>query len=493
MRPGRTRLFPLALVPFILLATANSAGYRYGASDLAFYGPAVMRQLEPRSFPRDTPLIDAQARLTRMDETVAAVARATTTDLPALFLGLYLFTLALLFAGGAFVGRAIFRSEWAVLAFLAALTLRHAIARSGTNTLEAYFHPRQLAFAFGTLAVGASLRGWYPLAGLLLLPAGLLHPTTTLWFVVWIAAALVIAVPRARLPLAGAAAFGGAVVLWGAMEGPLAGRFGRMDAEWLAALAGKDYLFPARWPVAVWLMNLGYLPVIWFVWRRRDALGLASRHERGLVIGTGVLVLVFVAALAAQQMALALAIQLQPARIFWMLDFLAVAYAIWAAAEWGATVSRRRAMAVLATVSTLSLARGAYVMRVEFPDRPLFERGVPGDWGAVSRWAAEATPLEAGFLADPGHASAYGTSLRMAAGRDVFVEATKDGAIGMYERAIAVRTRDRLQAVGDFASASPERLEALARAHGLRYLITDRPLPFDVAFGSGTIRVYRID
>ena len=59
-----TLLWLLALVPFILLATANSAGYRYGASDLAFYGPAVMRQLDPDLFPRDRPVLDAQANLT---------------------------------------------------------------------------------------------------------------------------------------------------------------------------------------------------------------------------------------------------------------------------------------------------------------------------------------------------------------------------------------------------------------------------------------------
>ena len=498
MTPGRARLlrltpFPLALAAFVLLATANSAGYRFGASDLAFYGPAVMRQLEPRSFPRDTPLIDAQARLTRMDETVAAIARATTTKLPVLFLGLYLATLVLLFAGGVFVGRAIFRSEWAVLAFLAALTLRHAIARSGTNTLEAYFHPRQLAFAFGALAVGASLRGWYPLAGLLLLPAGLLHPTTTLWFAIWLAAALVLAVPRARVPLAAAAACGGAAVLWAAVDGPLAGRFGRMDAEWLSALAAKDYLFPARWPAAVWLMNLAYLPIVWTVWRRREALGLGSRHERGVALGAGVLVLVFFAALAAQQAAVALAIQLQPARIFWMLDFLAVAYVVWAAAEWRAEVPRRRAMAAAAVVAGVSLARGVYVMKVEFPDRPLFETGIPGDWGAVSRWAAASTPLDAGFLADPGHASAYGTSLRMSAGRDVFVERTKDGAIGMYEHAIALRTRERLESIGDFTAEPPERLRSLARSHGLSYVISERALPFELAFQAGTIKVYRIN
>ena len=79
-------LLAIGVAPFVLLATMNSAGYRYGASDLAFYGPAVMRQLDPSLFPRDRPVLDAQARLTFMDETVAAVSRITTDHLPTLFL-----------------------------------------------------------------------------------------------------------------------------------------------------------------------------------------------------------------------------------------------------------------------------------------------------------------------------------------------------------------------------------------------------------------------
>ena len=43
----------------------------------------------------------------------------------------------------------LYPNRWTVVALLAACTLRHAIAKSGTNTLEGYFHPRQLAFAFG--------------------------------------------------------------------------------------------------------------------------------------------------------------------------------------------------------------------------------------------------------------------------------------------------------------------------------------------------------
>ena len=46
---GRRRLGSPAASLFVVLATANAGGYRYGASDQAFYIPAVMRALEPGS------------------------------------------------------------------------------------------------------------------------------------------------------------------------------------------------------------------------------------------------------------------------------------------------------------------------------------------------------------------------------------------------------------------------------------------------------------
>ncbi|MGH9371989.1 MAG: hypothetical protein ACRD15_10715, partial [Vicinamibacterales bacterium] len=114
---GRVLLpYAVFLIPFLVLASANSAGYRFGASDLAFYGPAVVRGLDPALFPRDAGLIDAQARLTFMDETVGTIARATTAHLPTLFLGLYLVTLALLALGAAAVGGQVYRSRWTVVA-----------------------------------------------------------------------------------------------------------------------------------------------------------------------------------------------------------------------------------------------------------------------------------------------------------------------------------------------------------------------------------------
>ncbi|MFL6279920.1 MAG: hypothetical protein ACJ731_07400, partial [Vicinamibacterales bacterium] len=136
--------------------------------------------------------------------------------------------------------------------------------------------------------------------------------------------------------------------------------------------------------------------------------------------------------------------------------------------------------------------RSAYIKFVKFPDRPIAEIGVPdNDWGRVMAWA-RGTPHDSGWLAHPGHAVQYGTSLRVAGERDVFVEGIKDAAIGMYERDVAMRTRDRLEQLSDFDTMTPERAKALATQYQLDFLVTARALDLPVAFSSGPLRVYRL-
>ena len=206
---------------------------------------------------------------------------------------------------------------------------------------------------------------------------------------------------------------------WAFTAGPLAGRLTLMDPAWLEALAEKEYLFPLRWPLSAWVTNLAYIPIILLVYRRRAGLGLVSAHERGMVIGCLSLAAVFLVALALNAARVTLAIQLQPARTFWMLDFTATLYAVWALAD-GGSAARLRPVAAAAALIVLAIARGGYVMTIEFPDRPLFEAAVPGDWGRVAAWA-QGTPKATAWPADPMHAARDGTSLRMSAGRGVFV------------------------------------------------------------------------
>lgn len=483
--------FALALFPFIFLSTLNSAGYRYGASDLAFYIPAALARLNPSLFPRDGALIASQARLTTVDEVMALLARITGASLPSLLAVLYCVTLALFAAALWRLGSRLYRTTWATLALTAAMTLRHAIARTGTNTLEAYFHPRQLAFALGALAVAGFLRQSRAIPVALILAAGLLHPTTALWFAIWIAVATAVEDHRSRVPLAVAAAAGVAASLWLLTSGPLAGRLAPMDPEWLATLTTKDYLFPLEWPLDVWLLNLAYAPIIVAVYRRRVAVGVVVPGETGLVIGCLSLLLVFAAALPFNAARLALAVQLQTPRIFWMLDLVATIYAVWGLAE-GMAGTERRARLTAVVITAASLARGSYVMFVKFPERPVAQVTVPDtDWGQTMAWARR-TAADSGWLADPMHAVKYGTSLRVAGERDVFVEAVKDTAIGMYDRGVAIRTRDRLADLADFDTLTPARARALGARYGLDYLVAQRSLDLPLAFQSGALRVYRL-
>ena len=367
--------------------------------------------------------------------------------------------------------------------------MKHAVAKSGTNTLEGYFHPRQLAFALGALAIAAFLRERLTPAILLVAASALIHPTTAMWFAIWLGVAVMVVKPWTRAPVV----LGG-VLLVGLVlaAGPMTGRLTPMDAEWLATLAEKDYLFPLEWPAWVWGVSAGYVVLVVWPFRLRRVAGLVTDREQAIVIGALSLVALFLLLLPFNAHRIQLAVQLQPARALWMLDFLATIYVIWLLAEHGPVIVERRARLVAAAVLALSIVRGVYVMFVEFPERPVVALDIPDtDWGRVMRWA-RATDMSSGWLADPIHAVLYGTSVRVAGERDVFVEGVKDTAIGMYDRGVAMRTRDRLTALGDFRTLTAARARDLGREFGLDYIVTEQALELPVAFTSGALKVYRL-
>jgi sugar phosphate isomerase/epimerase len=113
------------------------------------------------------------------------------------------------------------------------------------------------------------------------------------------------------------------------------------------------------------------------------------------------------------------------------------------------------------------------------------------DWQAAMTFVA-AQPRETHVLADPGHAWKYGTSVRVAAGRDVFLEEVKDAAIAIYDRSVAARVVERTEAAGDFAALTPGRARALARQYDLDLLVTESDLDLPLASRNGRFRVYRL-
>jgi hypothetical protein len=482
-------LFALCLVPFVVLATLNSGGYRYGASDQAFYQPAVLAQLDPALFPRDLEVLGAQTHLTLADETMAALVRITGLSVPAVFALLYAGSLVLFAWAVWLIGIRLYTSMWTAAALLAAFTLRHAIARSGTNTLEGYFQPRLLAYALGAAGIAAFLRGRIGLTSALILIAAAVHPTTAAWFAVWLVVATAIARPEWRRTAYAVMALAAAAAAWLLFGGPLTSRLGTMDAEWRQLLEAKTYLFPLEWPAYAWILNLGYFAVIAWIFRLRQRAGLVDPAERGLVLGSASLAAVFFGALVAQVAGIALAFQLQPARVFWMFDFLAVTYGVWLLASWGAPLERHaRTLAV--AVLAFSAARGIYV--IVQAERPPVQLTIPDDdWGRVMAFA-RSTDTSSGWLADPLHAVLYGTSVRVAGERDVLVESVKDAALGMYDRRIAVRTGERIRAVGEYNELTADEARRVGARYDLDYMITERDLDLPRVFTSGDLRVYRL-
>jgi hypothetical protein len=484
-----------AATVFLLLTTLNSGGYRYGAADQAFYIPAILKQLNPALYPRDTALVGPQARYFFVDEIVASVVRRTGWSIETWFAIGYVVTIVVLYVALWRLGRHLFKNPWAPWALLAAETLRHRIARTGVNTLEGYFHPRVLVFAIGIWAIGTYLRGRTLLALVAIALGGLLHPTTAAFFVVFLVPAIWVTEPRARRWLGALITIGIVGMSWLLLAGPLRNALKPMDPAWRGLLASKDYLFPASdWGPGDWAVNLGVAALAIGTLVVRVSRGRSTPREEGLLAGAVVLTLGFLLTLPAVTAGWALLVQLQISRVFWMLDLLATVSLIWWLLEWepqAAKLSPRAGRGLCALLLLAAVARGAWSSLVEHPERPLVALSLPADdWTGVIEWAA-AQPTRTHLLADPGHAWRYGTPLRYS-GRDVFLEEVKDTAMAIYSRESAARVIERQATLGDFASLDAERSRELARRYRLDYLVTDRDLLLPETHREGRFRVYAL-
>ena len=431
-----------------------------------------------------------------VDEVLAAVARLTGLSLDILFLTGYLLSLALTWTALVLIGTRVFQTAWATAALAAAFTLRHRIPRTSANSFEPYFHPRMLAFALGALALAAVVRQRRWIAIGLVAAAAVVHITTAMWFAIALGVALAVLEAQMRRLAVIAAAGAAAVLLWMITAGPLRAALQVMDDSWLQAVASKDSLFATQWPMWAWVSNLGMAGLLWWAYRTRERRGDATPEDRALVWGAFALVGVFLVTLPAVAAQVSLAVQFQVSRVFWLVDFIATIYVIGALA--GRALASRRAVALAMILVTVSIARGAYIMLVEQPDRALFAVRLPdSDWEDAMRWVAR-QPREIHLLADPGHAWKFGTSVRVSAGRDVLLEEVKDSALAIYSRNVAYRVLDRTSAVGDFSTIDVPRAAALAARYDLHYLIAEAPaaqaspLPLPVAYRNRRFVIYSL-
>lgn len=497
----RSRHYPLLIagaIGFCALVTLNSGGYHYGVSDQAFYIPVVLEEMDPALFPHDGALIAAQDRFLFFDDWFAPLVSALGVSLPVAFLVSHVITLLILYGALVGLGVALYRSWWTVGGLLALMTVRHRIPDTGANSVEGYFHPRMLAFAVGLAASALYLHGRSKLAMALVVMAVLIHPTTGFWFAILVGgAALLNGGMSARALLVGsaAAALVGVVTLGGSLREQLV----IMDPVWLALLVQyKDYLVVPGWPVSAWLSNLGIAALVFGLHHYRHALGLGNRWERSLIAGCGLLLGVFLGSAVFSYASVALAVQLQVNRVFWLMDYLGVLLLAWLLFEGpprksgqsGRRIAPRRILVVVVVV--LAAFRGGYRGFIERPDRAVLEVGLENsDWNHLMAWAAT-QPVGTHFLADPVHAARYGTSVRAASGRDVFLELIKDSALAIYSPEIARRVAERVEAIGHFNELTVDRIAVLAGQYEIDYLITEEQFDLPVANQAGPLKVYAL-
>jgi hypothetical protein len=484
---------------FCVLAILNCGGYRYGVGDQAFYIPSVTQHLDPGLFPRDRMLLHVQDRFMAFDDLSALFVKATHVPLPVVWFGLYMSSLLLLFGAAVVIGRHFYRSWWTVALLAALLTFRHRITQTGANSLEAYFQPRLLACAVGLCAIACYVRGRMVLTLALVATAFLIHPTTALWFGVWITVAIAVSERSWRAYMLGVFAGGAGVAGWMLLFGPLRAGLRTMDPRWAAVLAGKDYIFPHDWTATFWIVNLGYVGVIAaaYLFRRRE--GIAGTRELGLVAGALALLGVFLVSWMLMREWVVVALQFQPSRVFWMLDLFATIYVAWLLGEKGAGVIFQKndsgtffRKALVAAVIAIAAARGVYVTYQEHGGAPLVSVHLPRDnWTYAMAWLAT-TPTSSHVLADPGHAWKYGSSVRVAAQRDVYLEEVKDTAVALYSRDVAMRVLGRIQDASSFDSLTPERALAMARQYDLNYLVIDRDMNLPLAYRNTQFRIYSL-
>ena len=468
---------------FLVLASANAAGYRYGVSDQAAYVPAVMIAEHPASFPRDAPLIRTQGGFFIVDDILGGIGRLTGASLEWRFLAAYVIAMATIWIGVLLVGSRLFTSVWILVAFAALLTLRHHIPRTSVNSLEPYFHPRLLAFGLGIIAVAAFRAGRSWLAVGLIGVAALGHATTALWFTVLVGTALLIVDRRWRLPGAIVLAAALAALAWLMVAGT------RMDPLWVEALDGRNFIFANGWPLWAWAANVGLLGALWLAHLVRRRRGTATPEDAALVWGATALVAVFLVTLPAVAAHLALAVQFQFSRVFWVVDLLVAMYGL---AAIGESLRARQAMALALLLAAFSVTRAVYVMTHEHAERNLFEVSLPeSPWLDAMRWLGR-QPLDAHVLADPGHAFKYGASVRVAAGRDVLLEDDKDAAVAMYSRPIAERVVERRHALANFTALTAPEARALAERYDLNYLVTEAALPLPEVYRNARFRIYAL-
>jgi hypothetical protein len=169
-----------AILPVLLFSALGflTMGYHPGAEDDAVYLAAVKAKLDPSLYPHDSAFFKLQMQASFFDTWMAAFVRITHIPLAWSELLGQLLAIALIFWASDRILSNLFdekSARWGGLAVLSAM-LTLPVAGTALYIADQYLHPRNLATALILLACACILERRWLIAGLLLVPAILLHP-----------------------------------------------------------------------------------------------------------------------------------------------------------------------------------------------------------------------------------------------------------------------------------------------------------------------------
>jgi hypothetical protein len=110
--------------------------------------------------------------------------------------------------------------------------------------------------------------------------------------------------------------------------------------------------------------------------------------------------------------------------------------------------------------------------------RPLAQVNLPPtDWADAMQWL-RARPEPWHVLADPAHGWIYGSSVRVAAYKDTWLELSKDSAMALYDRRAAMRAAERRAEIPE-PWVTEAAVQALAVKYTLDVFVIDSTFAFD--------------
>lgn len=465
----------LALLALTAVGIAVS-GYHLGIEDQAIYLPAIEKQLDANSFPRDAELFLTQTQPTLFPQIVAVAARLTHLPLPwVIFLGQFASLFLLLWACLR-LARTIFDSpaaQWTGVALVSAM-LTLPVAGTALAIADQYLHPRTPATALLLFMLADVTERKLARAAILFALAALIHPQMAFYGLLL---GIFFLLPQRwfadrsqRHPLQQSAM---------SLFFPFSSFFEPPTTAWREAVRTRWQLYLPRWPWYCWLGIFG--PVALLTWfgrlaQRKQMPRLREACRRLVCYGVFIFL---VAAVLTIPPRLERLTPYQPMRGFHLLYIFLL---LLGGGLFGDFVLKAKPLRWMLCLLPLCLIM-AYVQRQVFPAS--FHIEWPGaaprnPWLEAFDWVKRNTPEDAYFALAPNYMARPGEDehgFRALAQRSMMADYVKDSGVALLFPAVAGRWQKEVHARDGWPQFEKSDFMRLRAEFGVDWVVLERAHP----------------